>query len=189
VLLQAMGQECQGIEVEARVMSSPDIVSGVELGLLDLGLVRCPPERPELRFTLIRLERQGIILSKEHPLAAAASVDPADLDGVKLLLHDREQNPGHYDAVLGICRSAGARPEVLVRGLDFDAAYTPVAGGSAVTMVGESGRVGLPAGLIWLPLEPPAAVEVHLVTREKPSPSVERLVNIARATAERGGWL
>jgi DNA-binding transcriptional LysR family regulator len=189
VLLQAMSQECPGIEVEARVMSSPDILSGVELGLLDVGLVRCPPERPELRFTLVRREPQGIVLSKEHPLAARPSVDPADLDGIKLLLHDREQNPGHYDAVLRICADAGAHPEVLVRGLDFDAAYTPVAGGSAVTIVGESGRVGLPAGLVWLPLEPPAAVEVHLVTRRQASPSVERMLAVARAAAERGGWL
>ena len=189
VLLQAMSQECPGIEVEARVMSSPDILSGVELGLLDVGLVRCPPERPELRFTLVRREPQGIVLSKEHPLAARPSVDPADLDGIKLLLHDREQNPGHYDAVLRICADAGAHPEVLVRGLDFDAAYTPVAGGSAVTIVGESGRVGLPAGLLWLPLEPPAAVEVHLVTRRQASPSVERMLAVARAAAERSGWL
>ncbi|WP_063837034.1 LysR family transcriptional regulator [Phaeacidiphilus oryzae] len=193
-LLQAMSEECPGIEVSARVLASGDIVNGVAHGLLDVGLVRCAPEVEGLRNTLIRLERQGVILGSDHPLAKAAadtgSVDPADLDGVRLLLHTREQNPGHYDAVMGIAERAGAAPEVLVRGQDYDGAYQPVVEGSAVTIVGASGQVGLPGGLVWLPLDPPAAMEVHLITRaDERSASVERMLEVARATAARDGWL
>lgn len=194
-LLLAMSDEAPGIEVSARVMTFADIVDGVAAGTLDVGLVRCaPPEeqQPSLMLTLLRLERQGVIVGREHPLArgGAESVDPADLDGVKLLLHARTHNPGHYDQVMAICARAGAKPEVLVRGLDFDASYTQVASGAAVTIVGESGRVGLPAGLVWLPLDPASAVEVHLVTRSQHrSPVIERLLKVAAETSGRQGWL
>ena len=191
-LLLAMGDEAPGIEVSARVMVFADIVDGVAAGTLDVGLVRCAPPQQDLVLTLLRLERQGVVVGRDHPLAmsGATSVDPADLDGVKLLLHARTHNPGHYDQVMEICARAGAKPEVLVRGLDFDASYTPVASGSAVTVVGESGRVGLPAGLVWLPLEPASAVEIQLVTRGgNRSPVIERLLKVAGETANRQGWL
>jgi len=192
-LLLAMGDEAPGIEVSARVMVFADIVDGVAAGTLDVGLVRCAPPQQDLVLTLLRLERQGVIVSRDHPLArrgGATTVDPADLDGVKLLLHARTHNPGHYDQVMEICARAGAKPEVLVRGLDFDASYTPVASGAAVTVVGESGRVGLPAGLVWLPLDPASAVEIQLVTRGgNRSPVIERLLKVAGETAGRQGWL
>ena len=189
-LLLAMSEEAPGIEVAARVMVFADIVDGVAAGTLDVGLVRCAPPQQELVLTLLRLERQGVIISREHRLAQGDSIDPADLDGLKLLLHARDHNPGHYDQVLDICGRAGAKPDVLVRGLDFDASYTPVASGAAVTIVGESGRVGLPAGLVWLPLEPAEAVEIHLITHgQNRSPAIERLVKVAVETSRQQGWV
>jgi DNA-binding transcriptional LysR family regulator len=191
-LLLAMGEEAPGIEVSARVMVFADIVDAVAAGTVDVGLVRCAPPQQDLVLTLLRLERQGVVVGRDHPLAqdGAASVDPADLDGVKLLLHARTHNPGHYDQVMQICSKAGAKPEVLVRGLDFDASYTPVASGAAVTVVGESGRVGLPAQLVWLPLDPASAVEIQLVTRDQNrSPVIERLLKVAGETARLQGWL
>jgi DNA-binding transcriptional LysR family regulator len=192
-LLLAMSEEAPGIEVSARVMSFADIVAGVAAGTLDVGLVRCAPPQQELVLTLLRLERQGLIVSRDHPLAkggASTGVDPAELDGVKLLLHARDHNPGHYDQIMDICARAGAKPEVLVRGLDFDASYTPVASGAAVTIVGETGRVGLPAGLLWLPLVPATTVEIHLITRgPNRSPAIERLLKVAADTARQQGWL
>ncbi|QMU74641.1 LysR family transcriptional regulator [Streptacidiphilus sp. PB12-B1b] len=189
-LLLAMSEEAPGIEVSARVMVFADIVDGVAAGTLDVGLVRCAPPQQELVLTLLRLERQGVIISRDHPLARGESFDPADLDGLKLLLHARDHNPGHYDQILDICARAGSKPEVLVRGLDFDAAYTPVASGAAVTVVGETGRVGLPAGLVWLPLEPAEAVEIHLITHgQNRSPAIERLVKVAVETSRQHGWV
>ena len=189
-LLLAMSEEAPGIEVSARVMVFADIVDGVAAGTLDVGLVRCAPPQPGLVLTLLRQERQGVIVSRDHRLAAGESVHPAELDGVKLLLHARDHNPGHYDLILDICQRAGAKPEVLVRGLDFDASYTPVASGKAVTIVGETGRVGLPAGLVWLPLEPAEPVQIHLITRgQNRSPAIERLVKVAVEKSRQQGWV
>jgi DNA-binding transcriptional LysR family regulator len=194
-LLLAMSDEAPGIEVSARVMAFADIIDSVAAGTLDVGLVRSAQSEtlPDVELTLLRREPQGVIISQDHPLAqGAVAIDPADLDGLKLLLHPRDHNPGHYDEIMEICARAGAKPEVLYRGLDFDASYTPVASGAAVTMVGLSGRIGLPSGLVWLPLEPAAFIEVHLVTRPRGSghpPAVKRLLRVAEQTSKQHGWL
>ncbi|MEY9842994.1 LysR substrate-binding domain-containing protein [Streptacidiphilus sp. MAP5-3] len=193
-LLLAMSEEAPGIEVSARVMAFADIVDSVAAGTLDVGLVRSAQLDAlavDVELTLLRREPQGIVISRDHPLAQGATeIDPADLDGLKLLLHPRDHNPGHYDEIMEICARAGAKPEVLYRGLDFDASYTPVASGAAVTMVGLSGRIGLPSSLVWLPVTPRAFIEVHLVTRPgKHSPSVSRLLRVAEETSRRHGWL
>jgi len=189
-LLAALAERHPGIETVTRLLPTADIVAGVADGTLDAGLVRCPPPAPELVRTLVRLEAQGVLLPAAHPLAAREAVPVGALAGEPLLLHPREANPGHYDAVLDVFARAGLSPQVRLRRLSFDAGHTAVADGEAVSVVGESAAPSLPAALVWRPLTPAAAVEVHLLTRGRPGrPAVARLLRVARDTARANGWL
>ena len=189
-LLEAVADEAPGLEIGTRVMATADILDAVGEGALDAGLVRCPPARDGLEAHVVRHERQGILLRGDHPLAGGASVALAQLDDVTLLLHPREANPGHYDAVLALCRAAGVEPRVLERSAELDLAQTPVVDGRAVAVVGESSRTVIPAALTWLALSPPAALEVALVVRAHGrSPALERLLAAAHDAAARLGWL
>ena len=102
----------------------------------------------------------------------------AQLADVPLLLHPRAANPGHYDAVLALCRSAGVEPRVLERSAELDLAQTPVVDGRAVAVVGESSRTVIPAALTWVALSPPRALDVALVARAGDrAPAVDRLLD------------
>jgi hypothetical protein len=105
-------------------------------------------------------------------------------------LHPREANPGHCDAVLGLCRAHGFEPRVLLRRLSFDLAYTPVLRGEAVVITGEStSSLGLPEQLRWMPLFPSADFEVSLLARRhNRSPAVNRLLDSAAAISGEFGW-
>ncbi|MFD0329457.1 LysR family transcriptional regulator [Streptacidiphilus monticola] len=61
-LLEALERQAPGLTVSARMLPTAEIVSGVADGLLDAGLVRCPPPVPDLVRTRIRLDRQGVLL-------------------------------------------------------------------------------------------------------------------------------
>jgi DNA-binding transcriptional LysR family regulator len=188
-LLRALAERRPGIAVTTQVRSVPEILAGLDDGSIDLGIVRCPPSRADLESRTVRRERQGLLLRRDHPLAAHDAVHLAELGGERLLMHAREANPGHYDAIIGLFRAQGVEPRVLLRTLTFDLAYSPVAGGEAVAIVGESSRAGLPDELCWVGLEPDTALAVSLVARRhKRSPAVAGLLETAADVARELGW-
>ncbi|MDH6578529.1 LysR family transcriptional regulator [Kitasatospora sp. MAP5-34] len=189
-LLAALAARYPGVTVTTRLLPTAEIVAAVADGTLDAGLVRCPPSAPELVRTLVRLEPQGVLMSGGHPLAQGPAVAVSALTGETLLIHPREANPGHHDAIMGIFARAGIAPTILPQTLSFDAAHTPVARGEAVSVVGRSAVHGLPGGLAWRPLLPVAAIEIHLLTRGRSGrPAVARLLRVASDTARANGWL
>ncbi|ARF58808.1 LysR family transcriptional regulator [Streptomyces gilvosporeus] len=190
VLLGALAERHPGVTVDTRLMPTTDIVTGVADGSLDAGLVRCPPPVPDLVRTLLRLEPQGVLMHAGHRLADRPAVDAAELAAETVLLHAREANPGHYDAITGILDRAGISPRLILRQLSFDAAHTPVVNGKAVSLVGQSSAASLPPQLVWRPLTPTATIEIHLLTRgNATTPTVTRLLRTASATARTHGWL
>ena len=84
----------------------------------------------------VRVERQVLLVRRDHRLASRASASLTDLADETLLLHPRDANPGHYDAVLGLCREWGVAPRVLLRTMTFDLGYGPIVDGEAVAIVG-----------------------------------------------------
>jgi LysR family transcriptional regulator, benzoate and cis,cis-muconate-responsive activator of ben and cat genes len=188
-LLAHLAERHPGLTVTTRLLPTAEIISGVADGTLDAGLVRCPPPLPHLVRTLVRLERQGVLVHERHPLAARVEVDVTALAGEQVLMHARAANPGHYDAITAVFERAGVTPRLSHRQL-FDAAHTPVAQGTAVAVVGESTLPGLPGGLTWRPLTPAAAIEIHLLTRGDSSrPGISHLLRAAAETSRAHGWL
>ena len=190
-LLQAFAERHPGITMTTAVKSVDEIVAGLSDGSIDLGLVRCPPRTSQLDTRVIRLEPQGVLLRRDHPLASRSTVALTDLADETLLLHPREANPGHYDAVVGLFGDHGIEPRVLLRTLSFDLAYTPVLQGQAIVIIGESaGSLGLPDELCWLPVSPTPRLEVALLARRhKRSPAVEALLDSAASISAELRWI
>jgi DNA-binding transcriptional LysR family regulator len=189
-LLEALAERHPGVQVTTSVKSVSEIVTGVGDGSIDLGLIRCAPSEPSLETRTIRREPQGLLVRGDHPLASHSEAEVGALAHDRLLMHPREANPGHYDAVVELCRAEGFEPQVLLRSLSFDLAYTPVAKGDAVAIIGESSRQGLPDGLRWVRLSPPVALEVSLVARRyHRSPVVDRMLDTAVDVSAALGWL
>ncbi len=189
-LLEALASRHPGVQITTSVKSVREILAGVTEGSIDLGLIRCPPAEPGLDTRTIRRELQGLLVRRDHPLADGPAAAVSDLAEERVLLHPREANPGHYDAVVELCRAQGFEPQVLLRSLSFDLAYTPVAKGDAVAVIGESSRLGLPDELRWVPLSPPVALDVSLVARRYNRPAaVARLLEAAVDAAAALGWM
>jgi DNA-binding transcriptional LysR family regulator len=189
-LLQALAERHPGITLTTAVKSVNEIVGGLRDGSVDLGLVRCPPKVSGLDARGIRMERQGVLLRRDHRLASSSTLAVGDLAEETVLLHPREGNPGHYDAVVGLFREHALEPRVQLRTLSFDLAYTPVLQGDVITIIGESSTsIGLPDELCWVPLSPPVRHEVALLARRhQRSPAVDRLLETATAISTDLGW-
>jgi DNA-binding transcriptional LysR family regulator len=188
-LLRGLSGRLPDIEISTQVMSTGQILAGVHDGTIDVGAVRCPPADPGLDMRLMRLERQGIELRRDDPRAAGESICLDAVADMPFLMHQRDANPGHYDAVLEVFRACGVRPAIVHRTISLDLALTPLVAGEAVALAGESSRLGLPGGLVWLPLDPPAVFETRLLTRAGgTSAAAQRLLAVAEEVADEMGW-
>ncbi|MGR7000603.1 LysR family transcriptional regulator [Yinghuangia aomiensis] len=188
-ILERLAEAHPGITVTTKLLSTAEIVTGVADGTLDAGLLRCPPPTPQLVRTLVRLEPQGVLMHEDHPLAAQEEVKAAALADETILLHPREANPGHYDAIVAILDRTGIDPTLRLRRV-FDAAHTPVAQGQAVSIVGASAVSGMPAALVWRPIAPVEAIEIHVLSRGSgPRPAVAHLLRAIAETTRERGWL
>jgi LysR substrate binding domain len=188
-LLAAVRRELPELDVTTRVLSAGEIVAGITAGAIDLGIVRCPPAAAGVESWLLRRERQGVLVPDDHALAGAPETTLAALRGETVLLHPREANPGHYDAVLALLRQAGVEPRVELRDVSVDLQHTPVLEGRAVAIVGESTRVSVPPRLTWVPLRAPAVLAVRLLARATGrTPAANAFLAAAQEIADTLGW-
>jgi DNA-binding transcriptional LysR family regulator len=188
-LMRALTRRLPDMQITTHVMSADQILSGVHDGTIDVGAVRCPPADTGLETRLLRLEPQGVQLRRDDPRAERAAICLDAVADMPFLMHPRDANPGHYDAVLEVCRGRGLEPTVLHRTVTLDLAQTAIVAGQAVAIAGESSRLGLPADLVWRPLDPPAALETRLLARANgASPAAGRLLAEAEDVADELGW-
>src|SRR5690242_16505912 len=66
-LMRALTVRLPDVEITTHVMSTGQILAGVDDGTIDLGAVRCPPADTGLETRLLRLEAQGIQLRGDDP--------------------------------------------------------------------------------------------------------------------------
>ena len=73
-LLRALAERHPGIAMSTAVRSVDEVMVGLSDGSIDLGLVRCPPRMPQLDVRAIRMEPQGLLVRRDHPLASRSAV-------------------------------------------------------------------------------------------------------------------
>jgi DNA-binding transcriptional LysR family regulator len=187
-LLAEVGERLPGLEVVTRVLPLAAIVDGVREGSVDAGIVRCPPAVAGLRVQVVRREPQGVLMQRDHALASREAVALAALASEPVLLHPRDANAGHYDVVVSLLNAAGVEPEIVLRDVAFDAAQAPVASGRAIAIVGAPAGAAAPPELTWRPLDPPATIDIAVLTRDDATAAATRFAAAATEAAATLGW-
>jgi LysR family transcriptional regulator, benzoate and cis,cis-muconate-responsive activator of ben and cat genes len=190
-LVEALSERHPGVEVAAEVLPTPEIVRAVLDGRADVGLARMPVSADGVRLRTVRVERQGVLVPTDHPLANRREVELAAVAEHPILVHPRAANPAHHDLLFDLFRRAGLEPRVLERPVGFDPTQRMIREGRAIGLVGASSVTGIADGLRWVPLADPAPrLEVQLVLRDgEPSPVADRFERVAVAFAAAAGWL
>ena len=86
-------------------------VRAVEVGELDLGIVRAVPKRSALERRLLDREPLGACLPVAHRLAKSRTIAPRRLSGEPLMWMPRTASPEFYDHVLTTLAAAGLETE------------------------------------------------------------------------------
>jgi DNA-binding transcriptional LysR family regulator len=103
---------------------------------LDLAVIRTrTPAVEDLQFMLICEEPLVSVLPRRHRLARARRIRLDDLDGERLVLFPREQNPELYDYITAFLAEAGIQVSLIDRYRSIENRYAVVRGRNAIALV------------------------------------------------------
>lgn len=80
-------------------LSSSEMRLALAEGRLDLIVAAPSDPSPGIRWSHLRSYGWRVVMHVDHPLRDKETIAPADLDGTKLLLYDREHYPDYWDRI------------------------------------------------------------------------------------------
>jgi DNA-binding transcriptional LysR family regulator len=187
-LVRVLRADLPGIELDIHgEMLTPDQVTALTDGTLDLGLLRPPVRNTALEVQVLRREPLIAVLPEHHPLAVHDRVRLADLRDDPFITYPSHNRSVVYEAVIDACQRAGFVPASVNEVSETSTMVSFVAAGLGVALVPASVQHLRITGATYLPLAGTTQeVELALATRAgETSPHVARVR--ARAEALIGG--
>jgi DNA-binding transcriptional LysR family regulator len=186
-LVQEFRRRHPGVALSLSELSTEEQLQALRTGAIQLGLGRPPADDPSLAIEPLLDEPLELALHAGHPLARARTVPLRAIAEEPFILFPRLPRPGWADVVLGHCREAGFKPQVVYEAMELSTALAMVAAGVGVTLVPASVRTLHARGLVYRPLSAPAPTTrlIALYGREGAPPAVARFVDVARAVLAR----
>ncbi|AYF77284.1 LysR family transcriptional regulator [Nocardia yunnanensis] len=143
-----------GVRVALTTGTSGDQARLLDRDEVDLAVLRLPVRLAEhLTHTPIADEELGIVMSRENPLAAAGSVEPARLGDHELIMFARDAAPEVHDSVLAQLRERGAAVVLSDSAMSHAQMLQLLPLRPDSIGVGSARTAAMP-GLVWRPLHP-----------------------------------
>lgn len=149
-LLAEVRRQYPDVLLAIESMPSSAVARGVEVGAIQLGVVRSVPNQSAVMRRLLASEAIGACVRVDHPAATGTVVHPRALSGEQLLWMPRVANPDYYDQVLSRLREVGLEVGMVESPGTSGASQALVASGYGWCLACPS-EVTDP-GVRWLPL-------------------------------------
>lgn len=184
-LVQAFSQRCPAVHLSLSEGTNLELLSRVEAGELDLGLVRLPTSRPpDLRFQQVEEDRFCLALPKGHALARKPSILLAQLEDQPFIAYAPSPVGGLHAAVSLVLQSAGVAPRVTQEAVQVQTVLGLVASGLGVALVPAANTAyQRSSGAVFRPiadLPPGAMIGIALAYHSlSKNPALRRFMEVA----------
>jgi LysR family hca operon transcriptional activator len=84
-VMRLLRHELANVEIAIQSKSSPELAAALVRGKLDLAFLRPEKHMPSLTYKVLRREPLVVVMLRQHRLAAAHSIRPADIAGETLI--------------------------------------------------------------------------------------------------------
>ncbi|MGP3943669.1 LysR family transcriptional regulator [Streptomyces sp. 6N106] len=185
-VLDALRSHVPRAAIQFTDASSTDQVRLLREGLLDIALVHQRPATPSTTRLLYE-QPAGIAVRPGHPLARRRRCRLAELDGLRILAHSRDQTTAEHDRVLTAAEALDVRPDwVFAWFIENALACATASDADAALLTRSSAQRLLPAWR-WLPLiDPGFALPTWLARQPQARAIVERVVEVVTEIAAVG---
>ncbi|MEU3562718.1 LysR substrate-binding domain-containing protein [Kitasatospora sp. NPDC006786] len=164
--LRAFSHRRPDVRVRLHDGFTVDVLTALERGTADIGIVRDAEERDDIDLALLTTERLVAVVPTDHPAAGNGRVKAAALAADPLILFPRSAGAHAFDVNTQPIRDTGNDVRVAQECSNWHTIIMLVAAGLGVTIAPHSATTLLPAGARRLELDgPPAVSRVLLATR------------------------
>ncbi|RRH83688.1 LysR family transcriptional regulator [Variovorax beijingensis] len=185
-IVAAARAQLPGLDVVLRDMSSVEQYEALLSGRLDVGIVRAPADRADLRSASVVREPFVAAVPVGHPLAARRKLAMADLHGQDLVMYEPGQGGSMYELLTAAFHAAHVAPRYVQYVRQTYCVMGLVSSGIGIALVQASAAGLRVPGVVARPiaLPPDTVSEMHLAWRaadEKTNPAVERFRRLVLA--------
>jgi DNA-binding transcriptional LysR family regulator len=161
-----------------------EILTRVESGELDLGLVGGPLGGRSVKSLPLEPVNICAILPTVHPLAAT-QLTVAQLSQERFILPVEGEGLTIRSVILDACSASGFHPKEIITASDGLTVLTLVEAGMGVGFSTTGSARLKAAGLVTLPVDDSASIPTHLVWNpNRESPAVESILGLARISGQ-----
>ncbi|NMM93252.1 LysR family transcriptional regulator [Bifidobacterium sp. DSM 109957] len=164
VVAKALTLLCErhpGVTVHLQDAYSDDIIDRLNNGITDFGLLAQPVDMSGFDYLdLSDRDPLGLVVRADHPLAARANVDVAELKGLRAIVP--KGSISRNDSLVQSSRLAEGLRVVGTMNLCHNAGYLVREGFGAMLCPKSAANVGEGSGLTFVPVSPEHAVRVSL---------------------------
>ncbi|MEU8174570.1 LysR family transcriptional regulator [Microbispora hainanensis] len=184
-LLRAYHDRFPKVEIEIREMTTAPQVTALHERVIDVGLLREPPDEPGLAAETILSEEFIAVVPAAHPLAVQRVLPVEALADEPFVLLPRSAGPMFHDRILDVCRSAGFEPRLGQQAVEWQTVCALVEAGLGVSLAPASIRRIRLKGVAYRRIEPNDARTAVAATwrRDDRNPLVTRFLEVARSEA------
>src|SRR6478735_8259967 len=184
-LLREFREQFPDVVLRLKELGTTEQLRQLENGRLDVGFMRLPVARPELRVETVLEEELIAALPDLHPLAAMPRLRLEDLEGQPLVLLTRSGAPGLRAALAPAIDVLGGEDVITQEVAEMQTVIGLVAAGAGISLVPESVRALARQGVTYRPLDDGApAVRLEMAWRRADeSPVIAAFTTMARAVS------
>jgi len=158
-LVRRYREQAPGVDIHLQELETPRQIEEIAAGRLDIGFLRARAAYP-VEVKVIRLRRDPLLiaLADDHPLAAQATLRPADLAGAKFIVPHFGEEAGFLARIRALGDAGGFSPTILAPVRDFLTVLTSVAAGLGCGLVpAQAENLRIPGTT----LRPVAGLDLH----------------------------
>ena len=178
-LILAYRRRWPGVSLRIEELTSQGQLAAMLERRLDIAFVRSPqpPDLPaHLRAILLLEDALVAALPPHHPLSNGHGPLPmAALSSENFILYPQDSGTGIYDQIIALCRRAGFAPHLVQEARSLTTIVGLVAAGLGIALVPDSTRSIATNGVIYRPLEEPAARSAMWAVLREGEVSVQEL--------------
>lgn len=139
--LQALQGGLPAIDIDIRLMETPEQIEAITTGEIDVGFVRPRPTYPaDISAEFVHREAGLLAIGEGHPLASKRAVCLRQLEGEQFIIPQFHEEVGLIDVIRDIARAGHFAMPGIVKTQDFISASALAAAGLGIALVPASLR-------------------------------------------------